>query len=123
MNPMEEPIDFTELRKVFPDGAVQTQVLLDFRSYIRTDHAKLIEMLEKNDANKVERAAHRMNGSSSMVGAKQLAKACAAIEQSARKKDMAGVKAVMASLDEAIKQLENFLSTLEVKYQSTIDQE
>mgnify|MGYP005610713141 CR=1 FL=1 len=82
-----------------------------------------IEMLEKNDANKVERAAHRMNGSSSMVGAKQLAKACAAIEQSARKKDMAGVKAVMASLDEAIKQLENFLSTLEVKYQSTIDQE
>ena len=57
---MEEPIDFTELSKVFPDGAVQTQVLLDFRSYIRTDHAKLIEMLEKNDANKVERAAHRV---------------------------------------------------------------
>ena len=123
MNPMEEPIDFTELRKVFPDGAVQTQVLLDFRSYIRTDHVKLIEMLEKNDASQVERTAHRMNGSSLMVGAKHLAKACAAIEQSARKKDMAGVKAVMASLDEAIKQLENFLSTLEVKYQSTIDQE
>lgn len=119
---MEEPIDFTELRKVFPDGAVQTQVLLDFRSYIRSDHVKLIEMLEKNDASKVERAAHRMNGSSLMVGARHLAKACAAIEQCARKKDMAGVKAVMASLDEAIKQLESFLSLLEAKHQSTIDQ-
>ena len=102
-------IDYDELRKVVPDSATQIQVLQDFRSHIRDDHAKLIEMLEQSDQINVERTAHRMNGSSRMVGAKDLAKACAAIEQAAREGDMVGARTARVALDEAIRQFENFL--------------
>jgi HPt (histidine-containing phosphotransfer) domain-containing protein len=104
-----EAVDFNELNKIVPDSAAQIQVLQDFHAHIREDHAKLTGMLRQNDAINVERTAHRMHGASRMVGARYLAKACAAVEQAARSGDMAGVKTAAASLHDAIGQFESFL--------------
>lgn len=104
-----ESIDFDELRKIVPDSAEQIQVLQDFRSHICDDYAKLIKMLEQNDLTNVGRTAHRMQGSSRMVGAKHLIAVCATIEQAARRGDMANAKAARVVLDKAVKQIESFL--------------
>lgn len=103
------PIDYSELKKVVPDSAAHIQVLHDFQSHIRADLAKLLEMLEQGNQVNVERTAHRMKGSSRMVGAKYLAKACETIEQAARDGDMAGARAAKMTLDEAIGQFETYL--------------
>ncbi len=103
------PIDYAVLNKIVQDSAEQLQVLHDFQSHIRADRAKLLEMLEQGDQVNMERTAHRMKGSSRMVGSKYLANACAAIEQAARDGDMAGARAAKMALDEAIRQFEIYL--------------
>jgi len=107
-----EPIDYAELSKVVPDRAEQIQVLHDFQSHIRADRTKLLEMLEQGDQVNVERTAHRMKGSSLMVGAKDLASACIAIEQAAREGNMDGTRVGMTSLDEAFKRFETHFAEL-----------
>lgn len=102
-------IDFSELSKVVPDAADHVQVLRDFQVHIRNDYNELLEILEKDELVIVSEIAHRMVGSSRMVGAKQLAKACKAIEWSAHRKDTAGTKKARELLDDAIKQFDNFL--------------
>lgn len=103
------PIDYAELKKIVPDSATQIQVLRDFQSHFRADHAKLLERLEQDNQADVERMAHRMKGSSRMVGAKGLANVCAIIEQAARNGDMAGARAARTALDEAIRHFETYL--------------
>lgn len=66
-------------------------------------------MLEQADLVNVERTAHRMKGSSQMVGARDLAKACAAIEQAAHDEDVAGARTAKVALDNAAGQLETYL--------------
>ncbi|OGS90111.1 MAG: hypothetical protein A2Z95_08430 [Gallionellales bacterium GWA2_60_18] len=105
-----EPIDFTVLNAVVADSAAQAQVLADFQSHIRADLAKLSGMLERNDMAKMKSIAHRMKGSGLMVGAVQLAEACATIEKSAGDGDMDAARAAKTELDEAVRQLETFLS-------------
>jgi len=102
-------IDFSELSKVVPDAADHVQVLRDFQVHIRNDYNELLEILEKDELVIVSEIAHRMVGSSRMVGAKQLAKACKAVEWSAHRKDTAGTKKARELLDDAIKQFDNFL--------------
>lgn len=102
-------IDFSELSKVVPDAADHIQVLRDFQVHIRNDYNELLEILEKDELVIVSEIAHRMVGSSRMVGAKQLAKACKAVEWSARRKDTADTKKAKELLDDAIKQFDNFL--------------
>lgn len=92
-------IDFSELSKVVPDAA----------DHIRSDYNELLEILEKDELVIVGEIAHRMVGSSRMVGAKQLAKACKAVEWSARRKDTTDTKKSKELLDDAIKQFDNFL--------------
>lgn len=104
-----EVIDFTELNKVVPDAAEQAKILKDFQAHIRNDYADLLGMLKKNELTNAGDTAHRMSGSSRMVGAKQLAKACKAVEWSARRKDAIGVKEAKKLLDDALKQFDNFL--------------
>ncbi len=106
------PIDYVELGKVVPDSAEHIQVLHDFQSHIRADHAKLIELLVQGDQANVEHTAHRMKGSCRMVGAADMASACAAIEQKARDGDMGGARAARVSLDEALQRFENHLVDL-----------
>lgn len=102
-------IDFTELNKVVPDIAEQTKILRDFLAHIRKDYADLLEMLEKNELANAGDTAHRMSGSSRMVGAKQLAKACKAVEWSVRREDAVGAKEARKLLDDALKQFDSFL--------------
>lgn len=105
------PIDYAVLNAVVTDSADHDQVLKDFLLHIRADHAKLSEMLVQSDCANVENTAHRMKGSSRMVGASCLAKACEAIEHAARDGDMAKAGNAKAILDEAFDQLETFLAS------------
>ncbi|PSJ16013.1 ATP-binding protein [Nitrosomonas supralitoralis] len=102
-------INFMELGKTVPDSSEQIQVLHEFREHILNDHAVLVEMLKQNEITRVKNISHRMLGGCKMIGATHLVKTCEAIEQYAQKGDMVGVRTAEASLDDAIKQFEDFL--------------
>ncbi len=103
------PIDHAVLDQIVPDSATQIQVLHDFQAHFRADCAKLFAMLAQGNPADVQRTAHRMKGASRMVGARDLANACATIEQAARDGDMASARATRAALDAALRQLETYL--------------
>ncbi len=107
------PIDYSELGKVVADSANQIEVLHNLRTHIHSDHANLIEMLKQGNQPNIERTAHRMKGSSRMVGAMDLARACEAIEQAAQARDIAGARSARLWLDEAIKQFDSHLIELD----------
>ena len=103
------PIDYAELEKILPDRAEHQQVLNDFLTHVRSDHAKLIESLEQGDAVNVERTAHRMKGSGRMVGAVDLASLCASIEQAGRDGDLDAARVQLTALNVAFKLLKEHL--------------
>ena len=104
------PVDYAELGKIVPGKIEQLKVLHDFRSHMQTDMAKLAGMLADNDTVNIERTAHRMKGSCRMVGAKDMADACASIEQAAKNGELALAAAAMTGLVEAFKEFEIHLS-------------
>lgn len=103
------PINYAVLEKTVPDTAEHLGVLQSFLSHIRTDRDKLTKMLQQDDQVNVARTAHRMRGSSLMVGAIDLVAACGDFEQSVRDGDMSGAGKKMATLNMAIKQIEAHL--------------
>ncbi|MEO6974436.1 MAG: PAS domain S-box protein [Gallionella sp.] len=103
------PIDYAVLAEIEPDSAGQIQILQDFMSHIRVEHTQLLQTLEQGDQINVERTAHRMKGSSRMVGANDLANACAVIELAARNGDMPGARAARSLLDTAIQKFAEYL--------------
>lgn len=105
-----EPIDYAVLNSVVPDPAAHPQVLKDFLSHIRADHLKLAAMLAQGDRGDVEHTAHRMKGSSRMVGAKSLAACCESIEFAARDDDMTKARSAKAELDEAFNELSDYIT-------------
>jgi signal transduction histidine kinase/DNA-binding NarL/FixJ family response regulator len=105
-----EPIDYAVLSTVVADRAAHPQVLKDFLSHIRADHMKLTVMFAQGDRGNVEHTAHRMKGSSRMVGAKSLAACCEAIELATRDDDMAKARSAKAELDEAFKELSDYIT-------------
>ena len=107
------PIDDSVLKLVVTNNAERIQVLQDFQSHIRKDFAKLSEMMVQSDIANIESTAHRMKGSCQMVGAKNLAKVCAAIELAAREGDLIRARAAESALGEEIGQLNAFLLELE----------
>ncbi len=109
----QDPIDYAVLEQVEPDDAAQIHILDDFQSHMHADRARLFEMLEQGDHANAASTAHRMKGSSRMVGARDIAEACATIELAARNGNMAGIKTAMLALDEAIRQFESFLAKAE----------
>lgn len=106
------PIDYVEFSKVVPDRTEQIQVLHDFQLYIRADHDKLIEMIVQGDAIHVERTAHRMKGSCRMVGATDMASACAAIEQTAKEGNIDGARIRMTKLKHQFERFDSYLAKL-----------
>lgn len=106
---MLELIDYTVLAQIEPDHAKQMQILRDFMSHMHLDYAKLLKMLEQEDQDNIENTAHRMKGSSLMMGAGDLANACAVIEQAAKNGDMVGAITARKSLDTAIQVFEEYL--------------
>jgi HPt (histidine-containing phosphotransfer) domain-containing protein len=69
----------------------------------------LIKLLELGDQVNAERMAHRMKGSSRMVGATQLTNIYASIEKASQSGDITNLLAVIAALDDAIQQFETCL--------------
>ena len=105
-------IDFVELSKIVPDITTQIRLLNDFEAHMSADRIKLLGLLAQGDRTNVERTAHRMKGSSRMVGAMQLASVCAIIEQNAKVGDMIATQAALKGLDTAFSELENHLLEL-----------
>jgi PAS domain S-box-containing protein len=103
------PIDYAVLEQIEPDSVAQFQVLQDFQTHIRADQARLLDMLKHGEQNSVHSMAHRMKGASRMVGAMELANACAVIEQLTQAGDMAGAAISGEAVDAVIRRLEDFL--------------
>lgn len=104
------PIDHAALAQVVPDRAEHMQILLEYQSHIDKDRAHLSELLEQGDLTEVEHTAHRMKGSSQMVGAIHLADACAAIEHAAHRRNMGDARAAEAALQAAVGELAGYLA-------------
>jgi PAS domain S-box-containing protein len=100
------PIDYAALSQVIPEHADQIRVLHDFQAHIRADCVHLDEMLKQGDTVNGERTAHRMLGSSRMVGATDIANACVVIEQAARDGKLPDARSAMTELNAAIQRLE-----------------
>ena len=106
------PIDYAALSRVVPEQADQIQVLRDFQAHLCADRIHLGEMLEQGDHLDGERTAHRMKGSSRMVGATDIGTACAVIEQAVREGKLTEAHLALAGLDAAIERLEAHCAAL-----------
>lgn len=102
-------IDKAVLSETVPGKSEQTRVLHDFLTYIRVDNLQLMKMFEMGDQLSAERMAHRLKGSSRMVGASRLADIYADIEQTAQGANTLHVDAMMAKANEAVRDLETYL--------------
>jgi two-component system, NarL family, sensor histidine kinase EvgS len=107
--PIPPPIDYSVLDAIMTSKAEQSQLLRDFLAHIRSDCCKLNELLAQDDCAATQRAAHRMKGSSNMVGALRLGDACATIEQAAKNGNMLAVRATMVELDEALQEIVKYV--------------
>jgi PAS domain S-box-containing protein len=107
------PINFKILKEIVPSNIEQALVLQDFLAYIRTDNLKLMKLLELGDQVNAERMAHRMKGSSRMVGAIQLTNIYASIEKASQSGDITNFQAIIAELNDAIQQFEVCLLGME----------
>jgi two-component system, NarL family, sensor histidine kinase EvgS len=111
--PSNGPIDYQELSKVVPEMDEQLAVLQEYSAHIRADFTKLFTEFEQGrSVNNVEQMAHRMKGASKMVGAKQIAAACFAVEQAAKNESIDNVRIHIQQLDAAIEQFEQYLLTV-----------
>ena len=105
----DSPIDHQVLKTIVADEVAQMQVLKDFLSHIRSDQEKLLGMFDKGSLEDILNTAHRMKGSSRMVGANHLADACEQVEKAARNDDMEKAETSKVILDDAIAQIESFI--------------
>lgn len=103
------PIDYTVLQQIESDSGKQLQILQDFILHIRTDYEELLLMLEQEEQKNIKDIAHRMKGSSRMVGAEAMAKACLAIEQSASNGDVPSAREASIVLDSEIQRVETYI--------------
>lgn len=104
-------IDYSKLDAIIADPAAQDKLLEDFLVHIDADRSKLSKAFAQEDRAGVQDTAHRMHGSSRMVGATHLATTCAAIESAAKDGQMAKAAAGRAALDDAIERLRKQLSS------------
>lgn len=106
----QTPVDLAVLSEVVPDARAQLGTLTEFQSYLRADLEHLEKAIEKAHLDGIREIAHRMKGSSRMIGASRLSAVCAAIEQSARNQEMDGVRAEHVMLQEAITEFDAYLA-------------
>jgi HPt (histidine-containing phosphotransfer) domain-containing protein len=74
--------------------------------------AAIHEALARKDAEVLRRAAHSLKGSSSQIGAVQVARLCADLEEQASATDLRGVAETLRRLDEAFDRVRVHLQTL-----------
>jgi PAS domain S-box-containing protein len=104
------PLDLTELDKIVANAAEREEILLDFMTQIRSDLAGLRASLTMQDFPACTRIAHRMKGSSGMVGARDLAAACGTMERAARQGSPEDAGAAKAAMERALERLEAHLA-------------
>jgi signal transduction histidine kinase/DNA-binding response OmpR family regulator len=99
-------IDLIALDKIAATPVERAEILLDFMTQTRSDFAALTAALIMPSLPVCVRIAHRMKGSSLMVGAQALAAACESMESAARQSSMQNAAAAKAVIDRALEKLE-----------------
>ena len=100
------PIGLAELDKIAATAAERAEILLDFMTQTRSDFAGLHTARTMHDLPACARIAHRMKGSSRMVGARDLAAACETMERAAQQCSPQDVASANAAIDRALQRLE-----------------
>jgi HPt (histidine-containing phosphotransfer) domain-containing protein len=83
--------------------------------YLRDTPARLAalhEAVARTDAEALRRAAHSLKGSSSQIGAVQVARLCADLEGQAGSTDLRGIAETLRRLDEAFDRVRTHLQAL-----------
>ncbi len=104
-------LDSGELKKWFPQHAAQVEMLLKFKQLNRSDVENLKNMLRESDPTAVVKSAHRIKGTSAMIGAKQLENICLDIEWEASHGKLQAARIASDRLDEAIMNIERAIDT------------
>ena len=94
--------DRNVLNTLITDESAQFGLLNDFIRHIQADHGKLADAFVAGRLPDIERIAHKMKGASRMVGARELAEACEAIESAAKVGSLTDAVSASAVLKEAI---------------------
>jgi two-component system sensor histidine kinase EvgS len=101
------PIDLVELNKIAVTATDRAEILLDFITQTRSDLAGLRLAVATQNLPARVRIAHRMKGSSRMVGARDLAAACEAMERAVGRN---GPDEALAAMDQTMTRLETHLA-------------
>ena len=100
MTRLPVPLDVSVL-KSYSDGdvALENELLEQFLESTRADVDALHAALGSGDLDELGRAAHRVKGSSRMIGAEPQGLAAEHVEHAARGGDAAGAKAAVPALE------------------------
>jgi len=103
------PIDPVELDRIAESATDRAEILLDFMTQTRSDLAGLRSAVALQNLPVRVRIAHRMKGSSRMVGARDLAAACEAMERAVGRNSpdeaLAAMDLTMARLEAHLAQI------------------
>lgn len=94
------------------DGAATRENLLLFRRVNDQDAEQLRRAVAQDDLERVSHAAHRMLGSSSMVRAEALARACQRVNHASRAGDSETVAEGMQALEGELQRLNTYIDSL-----------
>ena len=103
-------IELAELDKIATTAAERAEILLDFMTQTRSDLAELRAASAGQDLPACGRIAHRMKGSSRMVGARDLAVACETMERAVRQRNPGDAAAAETAIERALEHLEVHLA-------------
>jgi len=95
-----------ELDRIATTAADRAEILRDFMTQTRSDFNALGASLRDRELPASARIAHRMKGSSRMVGAQELAAACEMLEIGARQGSEEQANAAKVALERALERLE-----------------
>jgi HPt (histidine-containing phosphotransfer) domain-containing protein len=100
--PDKEILDLARLEEAFEDDTSGIAELLEMALETGAKHRRtLVDGLAAEDATVVARAAHSIKGSAGNIGAGQVARLAAELEERAREGDLAGAEERVAQIDSA----------------------
>jgi two-component system sensor histidine kinase EvgS len=108
----DTPVDFSALADTVPNRAGQIALLRKFELHQRHDREQLQVHFREGNMAGVALMAHRIKGASRMVGALELANACAVIEQAAKRNDFDAAGLGIHILTDAAGKIESYVAGL-----------
>jgi CheY-like chemotaxis protein len=113
---LEEAVDASALAALRDLGEDRPDLLAELLAvYLRDTPPRLAalhEAVARADAEALRRAAHSLKGSSSQIGAVQVARLCTDLEEQASTTDLGGVAETLSRLDEAFDRIRARLQAL-----------